>query len=126
MSALRNPLGPVGLVLVVLGLGNWYTGLEKSREYEQLLAAGTLPTVTEQFAEFTELTARTNATLLTTLQKGNDEYTFVNAKLDFYKVVQSGGRLLILIGLFSMAAALIHTWYRQRVAERGMPVSAQS
>jgi len=126
MSAWRNPLGPVGLVLVVLGLGNWYTGLDKSREYEHLLAAGTVSTATVRFEDFDELSARTNASLLSALQKGNDEYTFVNGKLDFYKVVQSGGRLLVLIGLFAAAAAFIHTRYRQREAERAGHLLRQS
>jgi hypothetical protein len=119
MNLLRNPLVPVGLLLAVLGLGNWYVGLDKGHEYERLLAAGTLPTATEHFEEFGELTARTNATLLDTLQRGSDEYTFANARLDFYKVVQSGGRVLVLAGLFSAATGLFHAWYRQRHTERG-------
>ena len=118
MSTFRNPLLPVGLMLVVLGFGNWYTGADKGHEYEVLLAAGHLPANLADFDEFHELTARTNATLLNPIQRGNDESTFLNAKLDFYKVVQSGGRILILVGLFCAAAGLIHSWYRQRHVER--------
>ncbi|HXQ24711.1 MAG TPA: hypothetical protein VN812_23740 [Candidatus Acidoferrales bacterium] len=120
MSTLRSPLLPVGLLLVVLGFGNWYTGQDKGAEYERLLAAGNLPAPVEQFEDFRELDARTTTTLLTALQRGADEYTIVNAKLDFYKVVQSGGRLLILLGLFCAAAGMIRSWYRQRQADRGL------
>ena len=120
MSALRSPLLPVGLLLVIIGFGNWYTGQDKGAEYERLLATGNLPAPVEQFADFHELNAHTTATLLSALQRGTDEYTIVNAKLDFYKVVQSGGRLFILFGLFCAAAGMIRSWYRQRQAERGM------
>ena len=120
MSTLRSPLLPVGLLLVIIGFGTWYTGQDTGAEYEQLLAAGNLPAPVEQFEDFRELDARTTATLLTALQRGADEYTIVNAKLDFYKVVQSGGRLLILLGLFCAAAGMIRSWYRQRQADRGL------
>jgi hypothetical protein len=118
MSTLRNPLLPVGLLLVILGGGNWWTGYVRGREYEVLLAAGPLPANFADFDEFRELTPRTNATLLRPIQRGNDESTFANAKLDFYKVVQSGGRVLVLAGLFCAAAGLIHVRYRERYIER--------
>jgi len=118
MAVLRYPLVPIGLVLVLIGLGNWYTGFDKTREHEELLAARTVTAADGNFEEFPELTARTNATLLRTLQRGSDGVSLINAKLDFYKVVQSGGRVLMMLGLFFTAAGLIHTWYRQRAAER--------
>ena len=119
MSVLRNPLLPVGLVLLGLGFGNWYTGRDKVLEHEQLLAAEAPPARVESFEEFRELDGRTNAALLRPLQGGNDAAAIINAKLDFYKVVQSGGRILMLVGLFCAAAGLIHSWYRQHLAERG-------
>jgi hypothetical protein len=119
MAAWRDPLLPVGLLLVMIGLGNWYTGGSKSVEYEQLLADGNLPTPMQSIAEFPELDTRTNATLLARLQRGRGESSIAYAKLDFYKVVQSGGRLLILLGLFSAASGLMRSWYRQRSGERG-------
>jgi len=122
MSLWRNPLLPAGFLLIVLGFGNWYTGRDKAREYEKLLAAGDLPTSVEDVEEFRELTPRTNATLLRTFQHGTDESTLAHAKLDFYQVVQSGGRILVLSGLFCAAAGLTHTWYRRRLAVR--PITA--
>ena len=119
MSALRHPLLPVGVLLVLLGFGNWYIGKDKAGEYEELLATGKLPSPVEAFDEFHELDARTSATLLRSLQRGSDESALVNAKLDFYKVVQSGGRILVLVGLFCAAAGVVRS-YRQRVALRSM------
>jgi hypothetical protein len=117
MNALRHPLLPVGLLLVVLGFGNWYTGKDKGSEYDELLSTGKLPSAAEPFEEFRELDARTSATLLRSLQRGSDESALVNAKLDFYKVVQSGGRIFVLLGLFCTAAGLVRS-YRQHVADR--------
>lgn len=114
MEILRHPLLPIGLILLAVGIGNWYTGRSKSVEYEQILASGNRPAPVEDFADFDELTAGTTATLLSNLRRGTDEYTLVNSKLDFYKLVQSGGRLFILVGLFCSAAGLIRFWYRRR------------
>lgn len=115
MRALRNPLLPIGLLLIILGLGNWYAGRDKGAEYEYLLAKGNLPAPAAHFEEFRELNAHTTATLLGPLQRGNDQHTLISAKLDFYRVVQSGGRILILLGLFCAAASLIRAWYHQRL-----------
>jgi hypothetical protein len=117
MSTLRNPLVPVGFVLVLLGFGNWYTGRDKVAEHQQLLAEGNLPVRNQQFEEFRELTGRTNATLLRPLQAGDDARSVLNDKLDFYRVVQTGGRILILLGLFTAAAGMIHSWYRQHMQQ---------
>jgi hypothetical protein len=119
MRVLRNPLLPIGLLLVILGIGNWYTGRDKGAEYEELLATGNIPAPAVHFEEFGELDARTTATLLAPLQHGSDEHTLITTKLDFYKVAQSGGRILILLGLFCGAAGLIRSWYRQRGEREG-------
>ncbi len=119
MNAFRNPLVPVGVMLLVLGVGNWWTGVARGREYEALLAHGQLPANLADFEEFHELTARTNAMLLSPIQRGSDESTFANAKLDFYKIVQSGGRVLVLAGLFCAATGVFQAWYRQRHVGRG-------
>lgn len=123
MNPLRSPLLLVGVLLIIIGAGNWYTGVDKGAEYERLLAAGNLPTSVDDYQDFRQLTARTTATLLGPLQRGSDEYTLANAKLDFYKVVQSGGRMLMLLGLFCGAAGVIRSWQHRRSADRTLVVS---
>ncbi len=122
MSVLRQPLLPTGLLLIVLGFGNWFTGLDKGREYEALLAAGKIAPPVEHFEDFQELNAHTTATLLSNLQRGSDEHSIVNSKLDFYKVARSGGRILILLGLFCIVASVVRSWYRQHREERQLPL----
>jgi len=119
MSAWRHPLLPVGLILMLFGVGNWYTGVDKGAEYEQLLATGKLTSSVADYDDFPELDASTTGMLLGTLRDGSDESTLLTAKLDFYRVLQSGGRLFVLVGLFCVAAGLTRFWYRRHVAERG-------
>jgi hypothetical protein len=119
MGGLRNPLIFVGVLLMVIGFGNWYAGVDKGAEYERLLATWNLPTPADDYDDFSHLNAHTATTLLDPLQRGSDEYTLANAKLDFYKVVQSGGRMLILLGLFCCAAGAIRSWQRRHLGHRG-------
>ena len=123
MGVFRHPLLPVGVLLVVLGAGNCYAARGKIVEYERLLETDSLPGSIEHLDDFRELDPHTSATVLNPLQRGSDEHSLVGAKLDFYKVVQSGGRMLTLLGLFCIAAALIRVWYRQRSMER-LPATA--
>jgi hypothetical protein len=124
MFPLRSPLLPVGLLLIIIGFGNWYTGIDKGAEYERWLAAGNMPTTVDDYQDFQHLDARTTATLLDPLERGSDEYTLANAKLDFYRVVQSGGRMLILLGLFCSAAGVIRSWQRRRIDARALAPAA--
>jgi hypothetical protein len=119
----RNPLIPVGVLLIVVGLGNWYTGRDKAVEHERLLHGDVPAGSLQKFEEFDKLTARTNASLLRPFQQGADPSALLRAKLDFYRVVQTGGWLLVLLGLFSAIAGVIHSWYRLRVTGREAPPS---
>ena len=120
MRPFRSPLLPIGLLLIVLGVGNWYTGRDKRAEYDPLLAAGDSTGPAAHFEDFPELDAHTTATLLRPLQRGSDQQMLLTAKSDFYKVVQSGGRIFVLLGLFCAAAGLIRAWYHQRSAREGI------
>jgi hypothetical protein len=119
MRLFRNPLLPIGLLLVVVGLGNWLTGRDKTIEHERLLSTGEVAEPVQQFEEFDNLSARTNATLLRPFQRGADPSALIQSKLDFYRVVQAGGQLLIFLGFFAAVAGVIHSWYRVRHTERG-------
>jgi hypothetical protein len=114
MVLLRNPLVPIGFLLALVGIGNWYTGLQRAAEHAQLLMAGPPAAPMQQFYEFDKLSARTNASLLEPFRSGADPSSLLHTKLDFYRVVETGGRFLILVGTFSAAAGFIHSWYRRR------------
>jgi len=122
ISSWRHPALPVGVLLVILGLGNWAVSRDKLFEYghriastDNLAPAGTL-------ADYPELDPRTNATLLERLHKGAPDYSFTAAKLDFYTVVQSGGRLLALVGLLIASVAVVRGWRDRRTRETRAPI----
>jgi hypothetical protein len=110
----RNPLTPIGVVLLLLGIGNWYTGIDKIAEYERALAMPAAPPAVEAAEDYPDLTPRSRATLLRALGPQASDDAAVRAKLDFYRVVHTGGRVLTLLGLCLAAAGLIRSWLRPR------------
>lgn len=117
VSVWRNPLLACGLGLLCLGAGNWWVGWSKMEEYSQRITDAETEPEAAPLVEFPELTPGTDATLLARLRRGLDTYTVSDAKLDFYRVVDSGGRLLAVAGLLLMCVALTHHHFFKR-AER--------
>ncbi len=111
----RHSALPVGVVLFVLGVGNWIISGSKILEYTDRAESGEALEGMESPSDFPALTPRTNATLLARLHRGLGEYSLVDAKLDFYRLVQSGGRLIAVIGLFLIGIALLQRWRAQRL-----------
>jgi len=110
----RSPLLAVGVVLVVLGLGNWLVSRNKIVEYSQRVDTGGSIDRVGNLAEFPRLTPRTNATLLARLHRGLTDYTFSSAKLDLYQVINGGGLILSLLGLVLIGLAIVRTWLERR------------
>jgi hypothetical protein len=119
ISLRRHPGLPVGVLLVILGLGNWVVSRSKLFEYGHRIASTETIDRVGTLSDYRELTPRTNATLLERLHRGTPDYNFTAAKLDFYTVVQSGGRLLAFIGLLVAGVALLRGWRERRVGEAG-------
>ena len=124
VDMVRHPLVPIGLVLMVLGAGNWYAGWDKIEEHERLLAAKRRAAHRAAFDDFPNLTTRTNEALLRGFQGGSDTAELAGVKLDFYRVVQAGGRFLFLLGSLSVGAGIIHGVYRSRSGRRRVEATA--
>lgn len=108
----RNPALGVGFVLLVLGVGNWLVSSSKIAEYAPRARAAANDESVASLEDFPQLSPRTNRTLLKRLDRGDVDYTLADAKLDFYRVVESGGRLLSLGGMLLITGALVHLWRR--------------
>ncbi len=106
---------PIGLVLLVLGLGNW--GVSRTKVIEYTRRAGTPEPVETRasYAEFQRLTARTNARLLQGLHRGAGDYRDADAKRDFYTVLQSGGGFFALVGLLLVGVGSLQHWRHRRL-----------
>jgi hypothetical protein len=120
ISLRRHPGLPVGVLLVILGLGNWVVSRSKLFEYGHRIASTETVERVGSLADYPELTPRTNATLLERLHRGAPDYDFTAAKLDFYTVVQSGGRVLTSIGVLVAGVALLRGWRDRRLGSAGL------
>jgi hypothetical protein len=118
----RYPALPVGVVLLVLGLGNWVASHGKIAEYERRMQEPDLIEGPIALDGFTHLTPRTNATLLERLHPHFGTYSVAAARRDFYTVVQSGGRIIGVIGLLLIGVGLLQRW-RERRLQRAAPHS---
>jgi hypothetical protein len=113
----RYPAVPIGIVLVVLGLGNWVGSHSQVVEYEQRARESDPVEGADSLRGFTRLTPRTSATLLDRLQPHFGDYGVAAARRDFYAVVESGGRIIAVIGLLLLGIGLLQRW-RERRLER--------
>jgi hypothetical protein len=112
MELLRTPLVVVGLLLTVIGFGNVYTGQNKTAEYEQLLANRTL-SARQRSEAAAEGRGSLRSSLLTTFERDQVPSAAARSKLDFYRVVDTGGRLLTLLGAFCAIGGILLAWYRR-------------
>ncbi len=121
-SLWRNPVLPVGVLLFVLGMGNWLVSRNKLFEYGHRHDADSSMTSSGPSRDFPRLTPRTDTALLERLHRGLADYTFTAAKLDFYTVVHSGGRFLSVLGLLLIAVAIVQSWHGRRSILPSIPL----
>lgn len=114
----RHPALPVGIVLLVLGLGNAIASVSKLAEYERRVH-GPVPLDHPALEGLEHLTMRTNATLLDRLHRRPADYGRAEAKRDFYAVVHSGGRLIAALGVLLIGVALLRHWRHRRPVSLG-------
>jgi len=115
-AMLRSRILPVGLVFLVLGVGNWSVSHNKIVEYTERSRAGNSMDSVTTFSDFPQLTAHTNDTVLERLHRDSTEYTFTDAKLDFYRVVEGGGRLFAVLGLLLITVGIVQSWWETRAS----------
>jgi hypothetical protein len=109
VDSLRHPALPVGVLLFVLGIGNWLVSENKLVEYRHRLVSVDSMEAVGALDDYPHLTPRTNETLLARLHRGSSDSSRTVAKLDFYGVVQNGGRFFSLVGFGLIAAAVVQS-----------------
>lgn len=114
MSLARNPALWTGLALIVLGGGNWINGQAKIEEYQALAEQPKQLADVSSPGEYPNLNERTAAKLLEPLRTRITTRSYAEGKRDFYRVVLTGGRLIMLLGAFLMVAATY--WEHRREA----------
>lgn len=115
----------VGSMLLVVGAGNWYTGERKVGEYSAALATRSRAATAAPSPDFPHLDARMTQDLLAPLRHAGGVDQHASAKLDFYQVVRTGGRMLTMLGLGACATAGLARRYRRR-HESGLSLEPRS
>src|SRR5215831_11227098 len=118
----RQPALPIGIVLLILGVGNWMVSRDKLSEFEHSTHGPAPAEHGQSLEEFPQLTPRTNAMLLARLHRRLDEDAH-DARRDFYAVIQRGGRLIALAGVLLVGVGLLQVWRERRVRRAILPPS---
>ena len=96
-----------GLMLLLLGIGNWIVGAVQITKHQRLLRNTAKTGLEESYRNFQELDLRKNEEVLRRINKDREKYNTARVNVDFYYVVLGGGRLLFFIGLFLTFFGLI-------------------
>jgi hypothetical protein len=106
----------VGVVLLVLGTGNTIVSRNKITQYAARPTVESEIHLAGDLRDLSHLTPEINQALLQRLHRDLGDYTFVDAKLDFYRVVYTGGRFLSWIGALCIVVVIVQDrrWRRGR------------
>lgn len=107
---LRHRLLSIGVILFVIGAGNWVVSRNKLAEHMERTDSRSAIDINQDLSEFPDLTPQMNSALLQRLHRGAGRYTFQAAKLDFYRVIHRGGRFLAVLGLVLIGFAVRQSW----------------
>ena len=104
----------VGLVLVLLGAGNWIVGSVQVNHYRAVVAAGAQTGAEGGYSGFRERTPRESREVLGRIHEEREQYDAARVKMDFFYVVLAGGLLLFLTGLALASFALFKSFTATR------------
>ena len=96
-----------GLVCLFLGIGNWIVGAVESGKYQRLLYKTARTGLEESYRNFQELDHQKNEEVLRRINEDREKYNAARVKLNFFYVVLSGGRWLLIIGMILTVVGII-------------------
>lgn len=114
----KNYLFVAGLVLMTLGLGNYIAGESKVAHYQEVIVEASPQTRVSQ-------SLFSDGTRYPFPHEARERLEIARAKLDFYQVVLSSGRLMTSLGIGCILIALIRL-RRQSAAqsrEQSLPLA---
>ena len=97
----------VGLVCLVLGIGNWTVGAIETSKYQALLYKTARTGLEETYRNFQELDHQKNEEVLRRINDDREKFNAARVKLNFFYIVLVGGRLLFLGGALFMLAGFV-------------------
>lgn len=97
----------VGILSLVLGVGNWTVGALESTKYQSLVRKTAQTGLENSYQSFQELDHYKNEEVLRRINEDRDKYNAARIKLNFFYVVLTGGRVLFWLGVALTVWALI-------------------
>ena len=88
-----------GIALVILGAGNWFIGLSRTRQYGQMMAAAKHAAAATDYRSFDELDAGTGPAVIEPLTPRERQLSYATARVDFYHATFLTGQVLVLAGV---------------------------
>jgi hypothetical protein len=110
-----------GLVLTVLGLGNWIVGAVEGARYQTLVHRAAPTGLEENYALFQQLDQQKNEEVLRRITQDREKYNAARVKLDFFSVVLGGGQLFFLTGVVLTSFGLIRTMRQNAIKDLKRP-----
>jgi hypothetical protein len=98
LPAYKDMLLVAGVLLIAFGVGNWVTGALRTAPYVEYLSRHPEPRLPH-----TSLKSE----LLEPTDEERQDRDVARAKLEFYQVVQSGGRFMVLLGFVCLLAGWV-------------------
>ena len=93
----KNAFLVAGVLLILLGIGNWVTGAIQQQPHAEYLRLNPGPKIGH---------ATPQSEILEPPDDKREERDVARARLEFYQLVQSGGRFMVLLG----ATCLVAGW----------------
>ncbi len=104
-----DPFFAFGVVLVLLGAGNWVVGAVQVAHYRALMDAGSKMRAEDRAGGSGESGSTKSTEILGRIHEEREKYNAARIKVDFFYVVLRGGLLLLLMGLGFSGFAFVKT-----------------
>ena len=96
-----------GIVCLFLGIGNWVVGAVESGKYQNLLYKTAQTGLEDSYRSFQELDHQKNEEVLRRINEDREKFNAARVKLNFFYVVLTGGRWLLIIGTILTVVGMI-------------------
>jgi hypothetical protein len=106
-DAYSNYVLVIGMVCLIMGIGNWVVGAVETSKYQSLLYKTARTGLEESYRNFQELDHQKNEEVLRRITEDREKYNGARVKLNFFYVVLTGGRMLFFAGAILTLTALV-------------------
>ncbi len=96
-----------GLVLMILGAGNWIVGLAKTHQYSAIVAMASRTENDQSYRRFDELDQSSDRAVLAPFSAEERRVTYASTHMDFYHATFLTGQVLFALGVIITLFAFI-------------------